>query len=124
MTDLYSYKGAYPYPLPQDMSQYDIRDFYLAPSQPMLLPGQVLDWNLPDWVVRDPNEAELQIQWAAVRERRNALLAQSDVFVVRTYERGEPVSAETIAYRQALRDITTQPNPFAINWPAPPPNPF
>lgn len=124
MTDLYSYKGAFPYPLPKDMSKYDIEDFYLAPPKPDLLPGQVLGWSLPDWTVRDPNEAELSIQWAAVRARRNALLAESDVFIVRAYEKGESVSAETVAYRQALRDVTAQPNPFAIDWPVPPEQPF
>lgn len=124
MTDLYSYKGAFPYPLPQDMSHYDIKDFYLAPPAPALPPGYVLGWNVTEWTVRSPNDSELQIQWAAIRERRNALLAQSDIFVVRAYERGEPVSVETVAYRQALRDVTTQPDPFAIDWPVPPPNPF
>lgn len=124
MVDLYSYKGAYPYPLPKDMSKYDINDFHLAPTQPALLPGQVLGWEQSDWTVRDANEAETEIQWAAVRVKRDALLSQSDIYVVRAYEKGEPVPADTVAYRQALRDVTTQGNPFAIVWPDVPPNPF
>jgi len=124
MTDLYSYKGAYPYPLPEDMSKYDINDFYLAPTKPALLAGQVLEWDFTTWVVRNANEAETAIQWAAVRKKRDDLLSQSDVFVVRAYEKGEPVPQETVDYRQALRDVTKQDNPFKIVWPVPPTNPF
>lgn len=124
MADLYSYKGAFPYPLPEDMSHYDINDFYLAPPIPALTPGQVLGWDQPNWTVRDANEAETEIQWAAVRIQRYTLLSESDVFVVRAYENGEPVPQDTIDYRQALRDVTTQPNPFAIQWPVQPANPF
>ena len=124
MTDLYSYKGAYPYPLPEDMSHYDINDFMLAGPIPPMQSGQVLGWTGTGWYVRDPNEAETAIQWTAVREQRNRLLSQSDVYVVRAYERGEPVPQETVQYRQDLRDVTTQPNPFAIAWPVPPTNPF
>lgn len=124
MTDLYSYKGAYPYPLPEDMSHYDIKDFVLAGPVPPMTPGQVLEWTGSEWLVRNPNDAELEIQWAAVRIQRDSLLASSDVFVVRAYERGEPVPSETVAYRQDLRDVTKQANPFAIAWPVPPTNPF
>lgn len=124
MTQLYSYKGAYPYPLPQDMSHYDIKDFYLAPEAPALLPGQVLEWNLPNWSVRDPNTAELEIQWAAVRVQRDTFLSLSDVYVVRAYENRELVPQATVDYRQALRDVTDQPNPFAIVWPQAPEKPF
>ena len=124
MTDLYSYKGAFPYPLPEDMSHYDINDFRLAPPAPTLTPGQVLGWDQTNWTVRDANEAEIEIQWAAVRIQRDTLLSGSDVFVVRAYENGEPVPQDTIDYRQALRDVTTQPNPFAIQWPVQPANPF
>lgn len=124
MTELYSYKGAYPYPLPKDMSKYDITDFLLAPTKPVLLAGQVLEWNVTDWFVREPNSAETAIQWTAVRKVRDKLLADSDIYVVRAYEKGEPVPQETVDYRQALRDVTKQPNPFDITWPTPPSNPF
>jgi hypothetical protein len=124
MADLYSYKGAFPYPLPQDMSHYDINDFYLAPPAPSLSPGYVLGWDATQWTVRPPNDAELEIQWAAVRIQRYGLLSESDVYVVRAYENGEPVPQDTVDYRQALRDVTNQPDPFAIQWPVPPPNPF
>ena len=56
-------------------------------------------------------------QWAAVRAERNAKLAQCDW----TQLSDAPVDAAAWAvYRQALRDITTQTDPFNIVWPASP----
>lgn len=124
MADLYSYKGAYPYPLPKDMSGYNIDDFKLAPPAPELQPGQVLDWTGDNWFVRGPNQAELDIQWAAVRTQRDSLLSLSDIYVVRSYENNVPVPQDTVEYRQALRDVTDQPDPFFIIWPSAPANPF
>ena len=57
--------------------------------------------------------------WNRVRDRRDALLTQSDVLVLPdrwatyTEERQNALSA----YRQALRDITTQSDPDNIDWP-------
>lgn len=124
MTALYSYKGAYPYPLPKDMSKYDIQDFYLAGEKPAITAGQVLEWDQTAWVVRAANEAENQIQWAAVRTQRDALLSTSDIYVVRAYEKGEPVTEDVVQYRQSLRDITKQANPFDIIWPVLPTTQF
>jgi hypothetical protein len=58
--------------------------------------------------------------WSEVRLERNQLLRSSDWIVTRATERGEPVPAEWVAYRQALRDITGQPDPLAIIWPTAP----
>lgn len=114
--NLYSYKGAYPYPLPTDISKYDITDFVLAPEKPILLPGQVLEWN-NGWIVRKSNESELALQWQAIRNQRNDLLKESDIDVIKLYELNQPVPENLVVYRQALRDITTQENPFYIVWP-------
>ena len=124
MTALYSYKGAYPYPLPKDMSPYNIDDFYLAPASPSLKPGEVLEWENMDWVVRGPNGPETEIQWASVRLKRDELLSASDIYVIRAYEKTELVPQSTVDYRQALRDVTKQQDPFAIQWPTPPAKPF
>lgn len=124
MPKLYSYKGAYPYPLPLDMTKYDLSDFILAGPTPSKLPGQVLEWTENNWYVRNPNESELQIKWTFIRTMRDLLLKESDVFVVRAYEKGEAVPKETLDYRQALRDVTKQANPFDIVWPTAPENPF
>lgn len=69
-----------------------------------------------EWVAT-PTVAGL---WRMVRARRTALLAGSDWIVTRAAERGETVPVEWMTYRQALRDITEQPDPEHIVWPTPP----
>lgn len=120
MSDLYSYKGAYPYPLPTDMSDYNISDFVLAPSKPTTTAGEVLEWDGTNWVIRPANEAETAIQWQLVRNARANLLVDSDVFVIRFTEDGLAVPDNIKQYRQTLRNITTQPDPFNITWPEKP----
>jgi hypothetical protein len=60
-------------------------------------------------------EAEKEdVQWASVRAQRNTKLAQSD------WTQLPDASADAAAwavYRQALRDVTTQADPFNIEWP-------
>lgn len=77
----------------------------------------------------EPREAPLVLEhhdvyharmWTSVREQRNRLLEQSDWVVSRASETGTPVPAEWLAYRQALRDITKQSNPFFLVWPSEP----
>lgn len=59
----------------------------------------------------------LAAQWEAVRAERDALLAASDW----TQLPDAPVDAAAWAvYRQALRDVTQQADPFAIVWPVAP----
>ena len=56
-------------------------------------------------------------QWGRIRIERNAKLIASDW----TQVADAPVdAAEWATYRQALRDITNQTNPFNIFWPAVP----
>lgn len=56
-------------------------------------------------------------QWSAIRSERNAKLAVSDW----TQLPDAPVDASVWAsYRQALRDITQQSDPFDIIWPTAP----
>jgi hypothetical protein len=120
MSDLYSYKGSYPYPLPTDMSKYDMSDFVLAPTKPIIPNGEVLEWIGNNWMVRDATDNEITVQWNLVRNARDAMLLGSDVLVVREYENGNPISDAMKIYRQALRDITLQINPFSIEWPIAP----
>lgn len=64
-----------------------------------------------------PAVPDAQPQWARIRAERNALLAASDW----TQLADAPVNALAWAtYRQALRDITNQADPFAIEWPVEP----
>jgi hypothetical protein len=65
----------------------------------------------------DESAAKVGAQWNVIRAERNKLLVESDW----TQLPDAPVDAAAWAtYRQALRDITDQANPFAIVWPESP----
>lgn len=115
MINLYSYKGAYPYPLPADMAGYDMVDFVLADSKPELASGEVLEWTGSAWLVRGPNEAEQAIKVHGVRQERNQRLTDSDW----TQVNDAPVDSVAWGiYRQALRDLTDQSGfPWEVQWP-------
>ena len=73
------------------------------------------------WVVSEATDEEVivrtEAQWSSVRADRNVRLAACDW----TQLPDAPVDAAPWAeYRQALRDITQQADPFAIVWPAEP----
>lgn len=64
-----------------------------------------------------PPAPDYDTQWAAIRAERNARLAASDW----TQLPDAPVDAAAWAtYRQALRDVTQQSDPFNIIWPTEP----
>ncbi len=117
ITKLYSYKGAYPYPLPENMDMYDPNDFAEAPNKPILLPGEQLEWDGENWIVRPANASEIDFEWQRVREERNRRLAETDILILKAYESDSKVPETVKFYRQWLRDITKQPNPFKIKWP-------
>lgn len=53
-----------------------------------------------------------------MRDRRNALLTDTDWLVTLSYERQEPVPQSWQIYRQELRDVTAQEGfPYQIVWP-------
>ena len=65
----------------------------------------------------DESAAKVGAQWNVIRAERNKLLVESDW----TQLPDAPVDAAAWAtYRQALRDVTNQANPFAIVWPESP----
>ena len=59
-------------------------------------------------------------QWTAIRSDRDNRLKDTDWVSIRAADTATPMSAEWAAYRQALRDITTQSDPFNITWPTKP----
>jgi hypothetical protein len=59
-------------------------------------------------------------QWIAIRSDRDRRLNETDWVSIRAADTATPMSAEWAAYRQALRDITTQSDPFNITWPTKP----
>lgn len=78
------------------------------PDQPS--PFHDFNYSTKQWIA-NPDKA-----WAQVRIRRGQLLAASDW----TQMPDVSASAGWVSYRQALRDITTQADPFAIVWPVAP----
>lgn len=55
-------------------------------------------------------------KWKSIRALRDAKLAQSDTYVIRTVESGGDLEPLKV-YRQALRDITNQLDIENIEWP-------
>lgn len=74
----------------------------------------VFNYDTKQWV--DPRTNETQ--WLVVKGQRNSLLAESD------WTQMPDVSItnkdQWATYRQQLRDITTQTDPFNIIWPSKP----
>jgi hypothetical protein len=90
----------------------DSGEFILQPEAPSSY--YVFDWVKKQWI--DPRTPETQ--WPLVRAERNQRLQSSDWTQLadipqETKDRWEP-------YRQALRDVTDQSDPFNIVWPTPP----
>lgn len=75
-----------------------------------------------NWVVVDATQEEIDYrienQWFIVRTQRNELLTECDW----TQLVDIPTETKELwqSYRQTLRDITSQSNPFSINWPVKP----
>ena len=64
-------------------------------------------------------QKKLDAQWAQVRAQQRQKLYESDwTCSVIDYE--VPNKADWVTYRQALRDVTKQPDPFNIEWPVAP----
>jgi hypothetical protein len=61
-----------------------------------------------------------QQEWSMVRAQRNGKLAMCDWTQFSDVPMSDVKTAEWVSYRQALRDITTQSDPFNINWPVSP----
>jgi hypothetical protein len=59
-----------------------------------------------------------EIEWAAVRTRRDQLLRQTDFTQLPDYPATDAQRAQVKAYRQALRDIPEQiEDPSKLVWP-------
>lgn len=87
-------------------------------SDPAFKPSLLHIWKPIDQIWKPPSIKDSQILWNEIRFTRNQLLLGSDwtqmpdVFF--------PNKQAWADYRQALRDVTLQTNPFAIVWPIAP----
>lgn len=135
---MYSYKSQYPTEsLPDRIrlsngltrtdkttyTQEEILDagYVFVENPPTINMFQKLLWEDQKWLIKDLTAEEKDLlkinQWNLTRQERNQLLEQTDWQVIKTLEQNEPVSQELLVYRQALRDITLQEDPFNIIWP-------
>jgi hypothetical protein len=63
------------------------------------------------------NNVELPNAWEMVRIQRNELLAETDYTQLSDTPISDANRMEFIEYRKLLRDITTQSDPYDLNWP-------
>ena len=101
-----------PTPMPNDYTKN------ITEGTPVLTDGVYYqNWNQTD-ATQSEIDYRIENQWFIVRETRNELLTECD------WTQLADVSAETKSiwseYRQSLRDITSQTNPFSITWPVKP----
>ncbi len=101
-----------PTPMPNDYTKN------ITEGTPVLTDGVYYQ----NWIQTDASQAEidyrLENQWFIVRQTRNELLAECDW----TQLSDIPQTTKDLwsTYRQELREITNQPNPFNIEWPVKP----
>jgi hypothetical protein len=108
--DLLASYDVYPYTRPA-VPEYDSLSHRLTDGAFEQVEGA---WSLP-YVVEQLPQGQAE---SNIRSRRDSRLQESDWVVARSYERGEPVPANWVSYRQALRDITAQAGfPYSVEWP-------
>jgi len=136
----------YPRPLPKNA--HNVSNFYLLPQEKVLeygwypvrfvpnpnktetsiVTGQtfVVEGNevVQYEQVREKTQEELDQEtdqmWENVRNERNTMLSECDWTQLPDSPLTEEKKAEWITYRQSLRDITLQQDPFNIVWPTKP----
>ena len=90
----------------------------ITEGTPILVDGVYYqNWEQTDASISEINE-RIENKWFEIREIRNELLSQSDW--TQLSDIPTEIKTEWTEYRQSLRNITTQPNPFSIIWPAKP----
>lgn len=97
--------------------------YIAAPPKPTATFPQRVEWTGSTWVVRDPNEGEINTQIIAIREEAVRRLSATDYKVTKAAEAGVTVSDSVKAYRQRLRDIYNLidvPSIWSVAWPTVP----
>jgi len=138
MMPLYSFNGSYPeehHPDSvrdgvyrrdwNDMSDSDRQSFgwYEIEEPPIVSDREELHWNGPElkWEVKSENAFKLAQKWQRLREQRNFLLKECDLFLLRLMEHNLKPIPEYVIYKQKLRDITLDfDHPDDVEWPVNP----
>ena len=99
-----------------DSKSFNARTEKLLPVDPYLEDGAAYSVRVEPLTQAEIDELTEQ-QWIAVRADRNTRLSLCDWLMLSD----QPAASDAwVTYRQALRDITQQADPFNITWPAPP----
>lgn len=95
----------------------------LVENTPILVSGV---WTR-SWSVVPASQQEIDDriagQWTLVRGQRDTLLQSCDWTQLPDVPLTADEKQEWVVYRQQLRDVTNQPDPFNIVWPVPPDTP-
>ena len=111
------------------MNEYNIYEVRITPKPndhtknisegtPILVEGVYYqNWQQTDASISEIN-SRIESKWVEIRQIRNELLLECDW----TQLSDIPTETKTAwqTYRQELRDVTSQSNPFSIVWPAKP----
>lgn len=77
-----------------------------------------------NWIITDATSEEIEQRkeekWTEIRNTRNTLLTECDWTQMVDNSISGSELTEWQTYRQSLRDITNQSNPFEITWPTKP----
>ena len=100
-------------PMPNDYTKN------IVEGTPTLVDGTYTQvWNQTD-ATQEEIDIKIENQWQQIRVARNEILTQCDWTILSD----SPVSSsieDWKTYRQQLRDITNQSNPFEVVWPTQP----
>jgi hypothetical protein len=83
-------------------------------------PSTNYKWNGTVWEDPRPQSTKDEEAWGFVRGDRNGKLRASDWVMLPDAPVAGSLKAQWVTYRQALRDITNQTDPYNIQWPIPP----
>ena len=102
---------------------FNYNEYYMENDNPVKISDapnsySKFNYDTKQWVDLRTNEK----QWILIKYQRNTKLVNSDwtdTLSAKT-RLGDSLYEQWQTYRQALRDITTQTDPFNITWPTPP----
>ena len=86
-------------------------DIHIDVNTRTIVPGAIDD--------RTP-EQKAKAEWILVRRERDKLLQETDWVSTRYIDQTGSIPESWSTYRQALRDVMSQPDPFNIDWPVMP----
>lgn len=95
-------------------------DYIILASNFEILENEVIEHQITRLKTDEEKEQDKQNMWKIVREERNKKLSECDWTQLADSPLTNQKQTEWQIYRQSLRDITTQLNPFSIEWPTPP----